>query len=56
MLGEGIKVDHSTIDLWVIKHTPKFLKRFQRTKKKIGTSWRIDETYVKVTGIWYRSR
>jgi len=22
MFGEGIKVDHSTINLWIIKHTP----------------------------------
>ena len=53
MFGEGIKVDHSSINLWVIKHTPKILKRFQRTKKKTGFSWRMDETYVKVAGVWY---
>jgi putative transposase len=53
MLGEGIKVDHSTINLWIIRHTPKILKRLQRTKKNIGLSWRMDETYVKVCKVWY---
>ena len=53
MMADGIKVDHSSINLWVIKHTPKILKRFQRTKKIIGDSWRMDETYVKVAGKWH---
>jgi transposase-like protein len=53
MLDEGIKVDHATINLWVRKHTPKILKIFQKTKKKVGGSWRLDETYVKVAGQWY---
>jgi len=52
MLGEGINVDHSTINLWVIKHTQKILKRFQKTKKNAGSSWRMHETYVKISGIW----
>ena len=53
MLESGIKVDHSTINLWVIKHTPKILMRFQRVKKSVCSSWRMDETYVKVAGKWY---
>ncbi|MBL6990992.1 MAG: DDE-type integrase/transposase/recombinase [Bacteriovoracaceae bacterium] len=24
-----------------------------RTKKKTGTSWKIDETYIKLAGRWY---
>ena len=52
MMEEGVKVDHSTINKWVLKHTPKILKRFQRRKLPVGSSWRLDETYIKVAGQW----
>jgi transposase-like protein len=32
----------------IIRHTPKILKRVQRTEMKIGLSWRMDKTYIKV--------
>jgi putative transposase len=48
----GIKVDHATIQRWVYKFTPIFEKEFRKRKKRVGTSWRIDETYLKVNGKW----
>jgi putative transposase len=52
LLERGIKVDHTTIFRWVIKFTPKLLKNFKKYKLKVGISWRMDETYIKVKGEW----
>ncbi len=46
------EIDHSTINRWVLKFTPKILSRFQKTKLSVGKKWYMDETYVKVAGEW----
>jgi len=48
----GVKVDHATIQRWVFKFTPLVEKEFRKRKKPVGTSWRMDETYIKVKGKW----
>jgi putative transposase len=48
----GLGVDHATIQRWVIKYTPELEKSFHRKKRRIGKSWRLDETYIKVKGKW----
>lgn len=49
----GLKVDHSTINRWVIRYAPQLEDAFRkRHKRPIGTSWRMDETYIKVKGKW----
>ena len=54
MMGErGVLVDHSTIYRWVQRYAPEMEKRLRwqwRTPR--STSWRVDETYVKVRGQW----
>jgi transposase-like protein len=53
MMGErGISVDHSTVHRWAIKLLPVLEKAFWRSKRKVGRSWRMDETYVKVKDEW----
>lgn len=52
MEERGINVDHSTIHDWVIKYTALFEKDIHKKKGKTGTSWRMDETYIKVSGEW----
>lgn len=54
MLTErGVEVDHSTIYRWVQYYAPKLLEKLKwYWKPKLGYSWRIDETYVKVKGQW----
>jgi putative transposase len=52
MQERGVAVDHSTLNRWVIKYAPEFEKRFRRRKRPVGTSWRMDETYVRVKGEW----
>jgi len=48
----GVKVDHATIQRWVYKFTPLLEAAFKKTKKAVGNSWRMDETYIKVKGVW----
>jgi len=53
MIEKGIKVDHSTINRWVIHYAPLLEEEFRKNyKRKVGSSWRMDETYIKVKGIW----
>ena len=49
----GLKVDHSTINRWVIQYAPQLEESFRkRHKRPVGISWRMDETYIKVKGQW----
>ncbi len=48
----GVKVDHATIQRWVFKFTPMVEQQFRRRKKLVGRRWRMDETYIKVKGVW----
>ena len=44
----GIRVDHSTINRWVVKYAPLLAAEVQKHKRQVGLSWRLDETYIKV--------
>ena len=48
MAERGVGVDHSTVNRWVIRYAPELAEIFTKRKKPVGTSWRMDETYVKV--------
>jgi transposase-like protein len=54
MLAErGVEVDHSSVYRWVQKFTPQLEAAFRKGKKRpVSTSWRMDETYIKVKGQW----
>ena len=52
MEERGVSVDHSTLNRWVRKYAPEIEKQFRRRQRPVGTSWRMDETYVKVKGQW----
>jgi transposase-like protein len=52
MQERGVSVDHATINRWVLKYTPWLEEAFQRRKRPVGRSWRMDETYIKVKGQW----
>jgi putative transposase len=53
MEERGVKVDHSTINRWVIKYSPQLEEAFHRRKRAVWVSWRMDETYIKVKGVWH---
>jgi putative transposase len=53
MLEErGVLVDHSTVSRWAICFLPLLEKVFRKYKRPVGVSWRMDETYIKVNGVW----
>jgi putative transposase len=52
MAERGIAVDHSTVHRWAIKLLPALEQVFRRSKRRVGRSWRMDETYIKVKGEW----
>ena len=53
MMGErGLRLSHTTIMRWVQRYAPEFEKRWTRFARKVGRSWRVDETYLKVRGRW----
>lgn len=52
MEERGVLVDHSTVSRWAIRFLPLLEKTFRKYKRPVGGSWRMDETYIKVKGVW----
>jgi transposase-like protein len=52
MAERGVAVSHTTILRWVQHYVPEFAKRWNRYARPVGTSWRVDETYIRVRGRW----
>ncbi|MCA1568369.1 MAG: IS6 family transposase [Acidobacteria bacterium] len=48
MHERGLDVDHSTVFRWVQRYAPELNKRIRPHLKMSGTSYRVDETYIKV--------
>ena len=48
----GVTVDHATVQRWVYQFTPLIEGAFRKRKKIVTSSWRMDETYIKVKGEW----
>ena len=48
MKERGLEVDHSTVFRWVQRYAPEINKRIRPHLKMSGTSFRVDETYIKV--------
>ena len=52
MAERGVVVDHATVHRWAVKILPVLAAVFRRRKRPVGSSWRVDETYIKVGGQW----
>jgi transposase-like protein len=52
MAERGLHLSHTTIMRWVQRYAPEFEKRWTRFARKVGRSWCVDETYLKVRGRW----
>ena len=52
MQERGVFVDHSSINRWAIRFLPLLEKAFRKHKRPVGGSWGMDETYIKVKGVW----
>ena len=48
----GIDVDHVTIYRWVQRFTPLVIDAARPCRHSVGERWFVDETYVKVAGVW----
>ncbi|HEX6708023.1 MAG TPA: IS6 family transposase [Albitalea sp.] len=52
MAERGMLVYHATVHRWALKILPALAAVFRRRKRPVGSSWRVDETYIKVGGRW----
>ncbi|MGA9774142.1 MAG: IS6 family transposase [Blastocatellia bacterium] len=52
MTERGVDLAHTTILRWVQRYVPEFEKKWSRFALMVGTSWRVDETYIRVRGEW----
>ncbi len=52
MRERGLQVDHTTIYRWVQRYAPELEKRCRLHLKATNDSWRVDETYIKIKGMW----
>jgi IS6 family transposase len=48
----GIEVDHVTIYRWVQRFTPLVIDAARPCRHSVGDRWFVDETYVRVAGVW----
>ena len=52
MIERGVEVDHTTLYRWVQAYSVELAKRIRYYSKPYSTSWRVDESYIKVKGKW----
>src|SRR6478735_6848514 len=48
----GIDVDHVTVYRWVQRFTPLLVDAARPVRHSAGERWFVDETYMKVAGVW----
>src|SRR6478752_4863698 len=48
----GFEVDHVTVYRWVQRFTPPLVDAARPCRHAVGDRWYVDETYVKVAGVW----
>ena len=49
----GLTVVRSTLCRWVHEYGPELTKRIKPHLKNAVGSWRVDETYIKIKGVWH---
>jgi transposase-like protein len=52
LVERGIEVDHVTVYRWVQRFTPLLADAARFARHAPGDRWHVDETYVKVNGVW----
>jgi putative transposase len=48
----GVSVGHAILNRWVIKYSASLALEAKKRKRSVATSWRMDESYIKVKGEW----
>jgi transposase-like protein len=52
LIERGVEVDHVTVYRWVQRFTPLLADAARFSRHSPGDRWFVDETYVKVNGLW----
>jgi transposase-like protein len=52
LVERGVEVDHVTVYRWVQRFTPLLADAARLCRHLVGDRWHVDETYVKVNGVW----
>jgi transposase-like protein len=52
LVERGVEVDHVTVLRWVQRFTPLLADAARFARHSPGDRWFVDETYVKVNGVW----
>jgi transposase-like protein len=52
LVERGVEVDHVTVYRWVQRFTPLVADAARFARRSPGDRWFVDETYVKVNGVW----
>jgi transposase-like protein len=52
LVERSVQVDHVTIYRWVRRFTPLLADAARFCRHSPGDRWHVDETYVKVNGVW----
>ncbi|MBV1855733.1 IS6 family transposase [Catellatospora tritici] len=52
LVERGVEVDHVTVFRWVQRFTPLLADAARSCRHSPGDRWFVDETYVKVGGVW----
>lgn len=50
MAERGVKIDHATLNRWVVQYSPRIAAQAQGRNRLTLGSWRVDEIYIKVKG------
>jgi transposase-like protein len=52
LVERGVEVDHVTVFRWVQRFTPLLIDAARFRRHSPGDRWFVDETYLKVNGVW----
>lgn len=52
MMERGLSVDHTTIWRWMQRYAPEVQQRLRGQLKRKGSTWHMDETFVRMAGRW----
>ena len=52
LADRGVTVDHTTLFRWVQAYAATLERRVRAHLRPCTGSWRVDETYIKIKGIW----
>jgi transposase-like protein len=53
LADRGVDVSGRTVLRWVQKFGPALAAEVQRHRRRVATTWLVDETYPKILGRWH---